>query len=212
MSNIWQPAWVANTTYAADAFVIPTASVFAGYAWYCTTPGTSAGTEPVWPDPTITSTITDGTVVWTATSATRQAFQYGVTSIMQAFSLANPTIVRSVKTVRPPSFAGSTSLPVFFLGDLNETNTYMAGVANRAFTGATGYLVDQLGTVDDSNDRMNFAADVLWSYFTRNYHVFGPRGIFGLSGITDYEETEGAVRYPALEFQFANSNQAEGRT
>ena len=212
MSAIWQPQWQANTAYLTDAFTIPTASVFAGYTWYCITPGTSAGTEPTWPDPTITPTVTDGTVTWQASSATRQMFQYGVTTLMKTFSAANPTIVRSVRTVRPPSFAGSTSLPVFYLGDLSEVDNYAPGVGNRSFPSATGYLVDQMGTIEDSNDRMNFVADALWDYFTRNYHAFGARGIFGLSGIIDYEETEGTVRYPALEFQFGNSSQAEGRT
>ena len=57
-ASIWSPYWAANTAYVVPAVVIPTTSVFAGYTWRCTTAGTSAATEPTWPDPTITPTIT----------------------------------------------------------------------------------------------------------------------------------------------------------
>ena len=212
MSAIWQPTWQANTAYLVPAVIIPTTSVFAGYTWRCTTAGTSAASEPVWPDPTITPTVTDGGVTWSVGTGYRQAIQYGFVSLMQTFATANPTIVRSVRTVRPPSFAGSTSLPCFYLGDLSETDVYTPGTWHRNFTGFSGYLVDQMGTIDDSNDRMNFAADALGDYFTLNYHSIGNPGILQLSAILDYEETEGTIRYPALEFQFAGTERAEGRT
>ena len=212
MSAIWQPNWAANTAYSVTAVVKPTAAVFAGYTWRCTTGGTSGGTEPTWPDPTITPTVTDGSVVWSVGTGVRQAIQYGVFTLVQTFAAANPTIIRSVRTFRPPSFAGSTSLPVFYLGDLSETDTYTPGTWHRNFTGFTCYLVDQLGTIDDSNVRMNFAHDVLADYFTLNYHGAGAPGILQLTAVNDYEETEGTIRYPALEFQFGGTEFAEGRT
>ncbi len=58
--------WVADTVYAADAIVRPTAlSTFTGYTYICTTAGTShAATEPTWPTASA-GTVVDGTVTWT---------------------------------------------------------------------------------------------------------------------------------------------------
>ena len=212
MSAIWQPNWVANTAYVTPAVVIPTASVFAGYTWRCTTPGTSAGTEPTWPDPTITPTITDGTVVWSVGTGFRQAVQYGIASIVTSFMTANPTIIRSVRTVRPGSY-GTVSLPCFFIGDLSESIQHANGVRTRTISGFSAFLVDNLGTIDDSNDRMNFAADSLTDLFTLNYHAAGALSIFQQTGTNDSEATDGqGVILPALEFTFAETKLAEGRT
>ena len=211
MSAIWQPTWLANTAYTPTAVVIPT--VFTGYTWRCTTGGTSAGTEPSWPDPTSgTTTITDGGVTWSVGTGFRQSVQAGIKSIVQTFATANPTIIRSVRTVRPPSLAGSTSLPVFYIGDMNESITHVSGLRTRTISGFSAYLVDQLGTIDDSNDRMNFAADVLTDLFTLNYHAASAISIFQHTGTSDFEVEEGSIRYPALEFTFAETKLAEGRT
>ncbi len=212
MSEIWQPTWQKNTAYVVPAVVIPTATVFAGYTWRCTTAGTSAGTEPVWPDPTVTPTITDGTVTWSVGTGFRQAIQYGITSLVQTFATANPTIIRSVRTVRPPSFAGSTSVPVFFIGDMNEVLTHASGLRTRTFSGFSAYLVDQLGTIEDSNNRMNFAADVLADLFTLNYHAVSGSSILQHTSTNDFEFSEGTITYPALEFTFAQTEVLEGRT
>jgi hypothetical protein len=213
MSTIWQPTWVANNPYLATAVVIPTAAVFAGYTWRCTTAGTSGATEPTWPDPTVTPTVTDGTVTWSVGTGFRQAIQYGISAVVQAFATANPTIIRSVRTFRPPSFAGSTSLPVFYIGDMNEALTHTQGLRTRMFSGFSCFLVDQLGTIDDSNNRMNFAADVLADLFTLNYHGASGNSILQHTGTNDYEVTdEKGVVYPGLEFTFAQTEVLEGRT
>jgi len=212
MSAIWQPQWQANTAYLVPAVVIPTAATFGGYTWRCTTAGTSGGTEPTWPDPTITPTVTDGGVTWSVGTGFRQSVQAGLKSIVTTFATANPTIIRSVRTVRPPSFGGSTSLPVFFIGDMNESITTTQGLRTRTFSGFSAYLVDQLGTIDDSNDRMNFAADVLADLFSQNVHAASGLSIFQHTGTNDFEFEDGAARYPALEFTFAETKLAEGRT
>jgi hypothetical protein len=212
MSAIWQPYWVKSTAYTLTAVVIPT--VFTGYTWRCTTAGTSDTTEPTWPDPTLgTTTIVDGTVTWSMGTGWRQATQLGIYNLVKAFSVANPTIVRSVRTVRPPSFAASTSLPCFYLANMDESIVTFQGSQTRTLTGFTGILVDQLGTIEDSNDRMNFAADVLSDLFVLNYHAIGPPGsIFEHTGTVDTEESDKGVIYPALEFQFFNTKYTAGRT
>ena len=61
------PTWVASAAYATTSphFVSPT--VPNGFRYQCTTGGTSAGSEPVWPT-TLGATVADNTVVWTCRS------------------------------------------------------------------------------------------------------------------------------------------------
>ena len=210
MTTLWQPYWQANTAYSLLAVVIPT--TFGGYTWRCTTAGTSGNAEPTWPDPTVTPTVTDGTVVWSVGTGARQAYQSGVRSLVVNFAAANPTIVRSVRTVRPYSFA-NTELPCFYIGDMSESDTVDQGTWTRAFSGFSGFLVDNAGSVDESNDRMNFAADALGDLFVINPHAASGRSLFSLTAIRDTEVTDGqgAAVYPALEFVFGSASVLEGR-
>ena len=61
----WE-AWKASNTYVLGDTCI--ATTFNGYAYKCTTAGTSGTVEPTWPN-TLGATVTDGTVVWTCISA-----------------------------------------------------------------------------------------------------------------------------------------------
>lgn len=60
------PVWQGSTVYAYGDVV--TAAPAAGRWWICLTPGTSASTQPVWPDqagrPPGIVEVADGTVVW----------------------------------------------------------------------------------------------------------------------------------------------------
>jgi hypothetical protein len=58
--------WTAGHTYAAGAFVIPTATNSNGLYFRATIGGHSNVVEPTWPS-TIGATVVDGGVVWTAT-------------------------------------------------------------------------------------------------------------------------------------------------
>ncbi len=57
--------WGASTAYVLTDYVAPTTPNT--YSYECTTAGTSAGTEPIWPTIAET-TVNDGTVVWTCKS------------------------------------------------------------------------------------------------------------------------------------------------
>jgi hypothetical protein len=63
------PDWAVVTAYSLGDSVIPTTPN--GYRYECTTAGTShATTEPTWPT-SISSTVADGTVVWTCIAEDR---------------------------------------------------------------------------------------------------------------------------------------------
>lgn len=209
MTALWNPAWSALHAYSLTAVVVPT--TFAGYQWYCTTAGTSGAVEPTWPDPTITPTIVDGTVTWAAATALRMAAQAGLLALVQAFAAANPTIVRSVRTNRPPSYVNA-ELPCFYIADIGETETYTPGLWQRTLSGMTAVLVDAMGSVDESNDRMNFAHDALATLFTLNYHAISGRSIFQFQSVDDGEVQEAGAAFPTLVFNFGATTGQEGRT
>ncbi len=206
---LWQPQWQANHAYALLGVVIPT--TFTGYTWRCTTAGTTGATEPMWPvDPTVTPTVTDGSVTWSVGTGFRQATQTGVLTLVNDFMAANPTIIRSTFSARPPSLV-NVEKPCFFIGDLTEDIVHANGVRTRTLGGFSAYLVDQLGDVYWSNDRMNFAADALVDLFTGGFHAISGRSILEQIAMIDTEFAEGDARFPALEFQFARTFVTEGR-
>ena len=207
----FQAAWLPNTAYGLLAVVSPTTFSVGSHTWQCTVAGTSGMTEPTWPDPSITTTITDNGITWSVGTGFRQAIQAGIVAFVGAFSAANPTIIRSVRTTRPRNFT-TAELPCFFIGDMDEQISHSVGIRTRTFTGMSCYWVDELTEQIESNDRANFAADVLCDLFTANFHgADAPSGI-QQSGTNDTEFEEGGVRYPALQLTFApNTSIAEGR-
>lgn len=61
-------AWASSTAYAVGDIVRASSLQASGLVFQCATAGTSSSTQPAWPTD-IGSTITDGTVVWTAISS-----------------------------------------------------------------------------------------------------------------------------------------------
>ena len=209
MSALWQPYWKAATAYTLTAVVIPT--TFGGYTWRCTTAGTSGNAEPSWPaDPSMTPTVNDGTVVWSVGTGFRQALQAGIVSVVSTFAQANPTIVRSIQPVKP-TFA-NVELPCFYIGDLAESISHANGIRTRTFSGFSCFLVDAMGSIRESGGRMDFAADVLTDLFTANVHGASGRSILQHVATNDTEESDAGIIYPALQFLFAETKVAEGRT
>lgn len=77
--------WAATTAYSLGTGVRPT--VRNGFSYEATTAGTSAGTAPTFPT-TAGSTVTDGTVVWTARA---NSCLSSVTMAAGDFTVANGT-------------------------------------------------------------------------------------------------------------------------
>lgn len=61
------PTWRAATPAVGGDRVIPTAAGHSGLVYECSSPGTTAGTEPTWPTE-IGSSVVDGSVTWEAIS------------------------------------------------------------------------------------------------------------------------------------------------
>jgi lambda family phage minor tail protein L len=94
-------AWAASTAYSVGDIRRATTLQSSGLVFLCTTAGTTASTEPVWPTD-IGSAITDGTVVWTAVcSAYEDLAQIAPSAIIELFELTlDSTLHGSTDTYR----------------------------------------------------------------------------------------------------------------
>lgn len=80
-NNSGLSGWVESTAKALTNTVVPVHMDLSGGFWphlyyTCTTAGTTGTIEPTWPT-TVGGTVTDGTVVWTATAVRSDAKQFG---------------------------------------------------------------------------------------------------------------------------------------
>ena len=80
-------AWSANTSFAVGQIRRATAEQASGLFFRCSTAGTSANSEPGWPN-MVGDTITDGTCVWTAiASAYEELAKINPSAIIELFEL-----------------------------------------------------------------------------------------------------------------------------
>jgi len=100
------PVWAASTAYALGDVVRPTTRN--SFAYECTTAGTSGATEPTWPT-TAGTTVTDGTVVWTA--RTNRALTENAAMVGSDFTISN-----GVTSGRRVTIAQKTSINVHTSG------------------------------------------------------------------------------------------------
>jgi|GEM_PF-2710589 len=91
------PSWLAGTSYAAGAYVVPT--TFTGFTYEAVTGGTSAATEPAWPV-SGGATITDGGVTWKAHSGYMPSLVSPVAGVnkplTQSFTFSNGSATGTV--------------------------------------------------------------------------------------------------------------------
>ena len=94
-------AWTASTAYTVGQIVRATTLQASGLVFRCTTAGTSGSTEPVWATD-IGSTVTDGTVTWTAiASAYEDLAAIAPSAIIELFEMTlDSTLHGSTDTYR----------------------------------------------------------------------------------------------------------------
>jgi hypothetical protein len=80
-NDLTTATWMASSTYASGAAIVPTTPN--GYEYQCTKAGVTGTTEPVFPT-AIGATVTDGAAVWTCTGTTVPQLQVGQTITVQA--------------------------------------------------------------------------------------------------------------------------------
>ena len=94
-------AWAATTAYVVGDIRRATTLQVSGLVFRCTTAGTSGSTEPVWATD-IGSTVTDGTVTWTAVaSAFEDLAEIAPSAIVELFEMTlDSTLHGSTDTYR----------------------------------------------------------------------------------------------------------------
>ena len=101
-------AWSAGTAFSVGDIRRPTVNDGTGLFFRCTTAGTSNGSEPQWPN-SAGDTVTDGTCVWTAISAT-----YG------DLAISNPSAIIELFQLRLDSALHGSNDIYYFHAGTNE--------------------------------------------------------------------------------------------
>lgn len=188
------PAWTATHTYIVGTRVTPV--TVNGTVWLVETAGTSGMTEPVWP--TVQPwTVTDGTVHWGLASSFRQNFVSGIGTVLDAFILANPTMLKAYLPARPKSGVSQIT-PYAYLADRPETIIHAHDIRTRTIT-ATVAIVDVIPDNEEALARMDGLIDGLVDTFTLNFHAAGAPSITVEEGSTQVSDQEpGASLYEEI--------------
>ena len=131
--------WKANRFFEVGEIRRPTTDEGTGLHFRCTTSGTTANTEPTWPN-SIGDTVTDGLCVWTAISAT-----------YSDLTLSNPSAIIELFQVRlSAELHGSNDIYYFHAGinDFGDTDIIFADQAYARFPiKAEGFEYTNTGTL-----------------------------------------------------------------
>ena len=132
-------AWVASTAFSVGNVRRSTGDEGTGLFFRCTTAGTSASSEPEWPN-SAGDTVTDGTCVWTAISAT-----YG------DLAISNPSAIIELFQLRLDSaLHGSNDVYYFHAGtnEFGESNiVFDSQLYSRVPIKADGFEYSNTGTL-----------------------------------------------------------------
>ena len=133
-------AWTANTAFVVGDIRRPTTDEGTGLHFKCTTAGTSAGSEPEWPNSLGDTVPEDGTCAWIAISAT-----------YSDLTLSNPSAIIELFQVRlSAELHGSNDIYYFHAGtnDLGDADIVFAGQAYaRIPVKAEGFEYTNTGTL-----------------------------------------------------------------
>lgn len=115
-SQIVTQKWLAGSTYATNARIVPLASP-TGYFYQCTTAGVAGATEPTWP--TLPgATVKDGGAVWTCSATTSPLLTVGQTITVQGENSSSLEQV-TVLAVSPTPQGYASSGPCFLASFLD---------------------------------------------------------------------------------------------
>ncbi len=202
--------WKASTAYLAGAVVTKTTGL---PLWRATVAGTSAIVEPTWPV-AAPWTVTDGTVTWALNTTFREDVQAGIVATLGTFKTANPTLLRKVWQVRPPSFTLG-DMPCAVVGNLTESIVTANGIRQRRMDGFTVEIVDRIPENTEAALRMNLLVDAILDALTPAFHMASGTSIVEPIGVQDGDS--GALGEGTNLYWFSNlitfrSYIAEGRT
>lgn len=200
------PAWTAAHAYLLGARVSKVTND--GLVFQASAGGTSGNAEPTWP--TVPPwTVVDNGVTWMLASSFRQQVVAGVASVLSAFQVSNPALLKQTQNARPRS--GSTfTMPGAYIDARNEQTVFMHDIRQTTLTTPVVVLV-QISDNVQAETQMDAIMDGLRDAFTLAYHAASAVSISAQAVATDTDLPELGVPYLANVIGIV-STIAEGRT
>lgn len=137
------------------------------------------------------------------TTTFRQDIVAGLTTILNAYQVANPTLLRRVFDHRPPSDV--TDLPFAYVSLRPESITHASGVRTRTMQPSV-VVVDMLASNDETEGRFDVLVDALVEHFTGYPHIVNGT-IWDRMTVAEEDEPG----FMAVRFTFENVEIIEGR-
>ena len=128
----------------------------------------------------------------------------GMTTMMNAFIAAHPTVVRRHFRFRPPST--NTDLPCSYLDVRPESIAHANGIRTRTMSPSV-VVVFRLTSNDETEDVVDAATDLLVDHFTDYPHIAAGT-VWDAMTVSDEDDELGI----AVRFTFGNLELIEGRT
>ena len=131
ISSTQAPVWAATAAKTLGSFVMPTG--YSSYVFKCTTAGTTGAIQPTWPSAqggaSIGTTVTDGSVVWTAMQQTGILFRAAATvrdcTILNISGDGIQVIANTGGT--PATNANGSTIDTVFIQSINGHGLYVQG-------------------------------------------------------------------------------------
>lgn len=146
-----------------------------------------------------------------ATTA-RQRLGTGATTMMTAYIAANPTLLVRHFRVKPESM--NTDMPFSYYELAPEEVAYSSGTQDRSLTPSI-VVVDRYTESGETSDTFDVVVDSLIDFFGGYGGSFGGHitndSVWSRLIVTDFTETEGESKFPAVRFTFPDILFSEGR-
>jgi hypothetical protein len=132
----------------------------------------------------------------------------GMTTMINAFIVANPTVILRHFRSRPPS--AGTDLPFTFLDLRPEAIEHVSGLRYRTMSPSI-VAVFQLTDNGETTDAQDAAVDLLVDHFTSYPHIVAGT-VWDAMTVSDESLQDGESFFAAVRFTFGNISIREGRT
>lgn len=142
------------------------------------------------------------------TTSVRQDLVAGVTTMMAAFMVANPTLLLRHFRSRPPSVGAD--LPASFFDLRPEQVHHANGLRDRNITPSI-VVVDRLTDNGETTDRFDVLVDTLMDWFTSYPHII-TGSIWSDLTVADESFQDGDSFFAGVRFTFTDFQKTEGRT
>ena len=142
------------------------------------------------------------------TTTVRADLVAGITTMMNAYIAANPTLLKKHLRSRPPSL--NQDAPFSFCDLRPEQVHYANGLRDRILQPSV-VIVDRLTDNGETMDRFDVLVDSLMDHFQAYPHII-TGSIWSNMTVADEPQQEGESFFSSVRFTFTDFQKTEGRT